>query len=84
MHHMDRATVRDLRYRFPEVEARLRQGETVEITKHKRVIARLVPERPQTTPAVPPFASRLKKIFGKKTLRVTGAELVRAERDEGN
>ncbi len=46
MHHMKKATVRDLRYRFREVENLLREGEEIEITKRKRVIARLLPPGP--------------------------------------
>jgi len=33
MHHMRKATVRDLRYRFPVVEDLLGEGEEVQITK---------------------------------------------------
>jgi antitoxin (DNA-binding transcriptional repressor) of toxin-antitoxin stability system len=32
--------VRDLRYRFPEIESRLRDGKEIEITKRRKVIAR--------------------------------------------
>jgi antitoxin (DNA-binding transcriptional repressor) of toxin-antitoxin stability system len=46
-HIMKSATVRDLRYNFPEIEARLQRGEEIEIRKRKRVIARLVPVRPK-------------------------------------
>jgi antitoxin (DNA-binding transcriptional repressor) of toxin-antitoxin stability system len=81
---MEQATVRDLRYRFREVESRLQEGEESQITKHKRAIARLVPEPPAVTPRMPAFASRLARIHGKKKLAVSGAELIRAERDGGN
>ena len=84
MRHMGKVTVRDLRYRFPEVEAMLQEGEAIQITKHKKVIARLVPERPSGVPPTPPFAARLAKIFGTKKLAVSGARLIRAERDERN
>ena len=84
MYHMQRATVRDLRYRFPHVETLLREGEEIQITKRKQVIARLVPERPSSAPPTPPFAARLAKVFGKKKLAVSGAQLIRAERDERN
>jgi antitoxin (DNA-binding transcriptional repressor) of toxin-antitoxin stability system len=84
MHHMEKATVRDLRYRFPHVEALLQEGEEIQITKHRRVIARLVPERPAKAPPTPPFAARLAKVFGKKRLAVSGAQRIRAERDERN
>jgi len=84
MHHMEKATVRDLRYRFPHVETLLQEGEEIQITKHKRVIARLVPERVSPAPRLPDFAARLAKIYGKKKLAVSGAQLIRAERDERN
>jgi antitoxin (DNA-binding transcriptional repressor) of toxin-antitoxin stability system len=81
MHHMKTATVRDLRYRFPEIEARLREGEEIEIRKRKRVIARLVPERPRAGRSWPDFIARLQQIYGKKRLKVSGAELLAQERD---
>ena len=84
MHHMGKATVRDLRYRFPEVEAMLQEGEAIQVTKRNKVIARLVPERPSGVPSTPPFATRLAKIFGTKKLAISGARLIRAERDERN
>jgi antitoxin (DNA-binding transcriptional repressor) of toxin-antitoxin stability system len=81
---MAKASVRDLRYRFPEVEALLQEGEEIQITKRKRVVARLVPERPAGGSRRPDFAARLAKIYGKKRLAVSGARLIRAERDERN
>jgi hypothetical protein len=32
MYHMKTMTVRDLRYRFPQIEAQLREGEAIAIT----------------------------------------------------
>lgn len=84
MYHMKKATLRDLRYRFPLVETMLQEGEEIQITKHKRVIARLVPERPSVAPRLPDFTARLARIYGKKKLTVSGAHLIRTERDEGN
>jgi antitoxin (DNA-binding transcriptional repressor) of toxin-antitoxin stability system len=80
---MRKATVRDLRYHFPEIETLLQEGQEIQITKRKRVIARLVPERPAASVPLPDFMARLKEIYGNKKLKVTGAELIRAERDEG-
>jgi len=40
---MKSATVRDLRYDFPRLEAWLKGGEEILITKHSRPIGRLVP-----------------------------------------
>ncbi len=78
---MKKATVRDLRYRFSAIEAALRQGEEIEIRKRKRVVGRLVPVRPNAS-AYPDFSARVRKIFGKKTLPVSGAELVSWGRSE--
>ena len=40
---MHTLTVRDLRYDFAKVEAWLADGQEIEITKHGRTVARLVP-----------------------------------------
>jgi antitoxin (DNA-binding transcriptional repressor) of toxin-antitoxin stability system len=78
---MKTATVRDLRLHFPEIEARLRQGEEVQIRKRKQVIAKLVPIRPKAdAPYLPDFAARQRKIFGDKKMSVTGAEIVAWDR----
>ena len=82
MHHMKSATVRDLRYRFPEIEARLRKGQEITITKRRRVIARLVPVKPPRR-QWPDFFSRLQEIYGGKVSEVTGAELVSWTRGDG-
>ena len=81
MHHMVKASVRDLRYKFQAVEELLRQGEEIQITKRKRVIARLIPERDSRVPEIPDFLSRLKKIY-RKPLKVTGAEIISKDRED--
>lgn len=81
MHHMRKATVRDLRYRFSVVEDLLREGEEIQITKRKRVIARLLPPAPPTPKAFPDFLARQKKIFGKRRMKISGAEQLAAERE---
>jgi antitoxin (DNA-binding transcriptional repressor) of toxin-antitoxin stability system len=78
---MKKATVRDLRYRFRDVEYLLREGEEIQITKRKRVIARLVPAKPAVPARRPDFLARLKRIFHGKPLKVTGAELISRERN---
>ena len=77
---MRKATVRDLRYRFREVEDLLREGEEIQITKRKRVIARLVPAKPALPSRRPDFLARLSKIYRGKRMKVSGAELVAQER----
>lgn len=80
LHHMRKATIRDLRYRFSAVEDLLRDGEEIHITKRKRVIARLLPAKATAPSHRPDFLGRLKKIYRGKPLKVSGAELVSLER----
>ena len=77
---MKTATVRDLRYHFSEIEARLERGEEIEIRKRKRVIARLVPVRPKPG-AYPDFEARAREIFGDRITELTGTQIVAEDRD---
>ena len=78
---MKSATVRDLRYRFSEIESRLRQGETIEIRKRKQVVGRLIPVR-QKASDYPNFKGRARDIFGDRILPDAGADLVSWGREE--
>jgi antitoxin (DNA-binding transcriptional repressor) of toxin-antitoxin stability system len=80
MYHMKKASVRDLRYEFRKIERMLRQGEEVQITKRRRVIARLVPEAAEGAMEMPDFLARLRSIYGDKVLAVSGADLLSADR----
>ena len=80
MFHMKAFTVRDLRQRFPDVEARLKRGETVVVRKRRKVIGRIVPEPPKLL-QYPDFEEIQKEIFGNKIIGRTFTELVREERD---
>lgn len=84
MYHMTKASVRDLRYDFKKIERLLLRGEEIQITKHRRVIGRLVPESAEaakTAKELPDFMGRLRKIYGDKVLAVSGAELISKDRD---
>jgi antitoxin (DNA-binding transcriptional repressor) of toxin-antitoxin stability system len=80
MYHMKKASVRDLRYDFKKIERLLHQGEEVQITKRRRVIARLVPEGVESSAVVPDFLGRLRKIYSEKMLTKTGAQLLDEDR----
>ena len=80
IYHMRKASVRDLRYAFKKIERLLHQGEEIQITKRRRVIARLVPESEQSAAEVPDFLGRSRAIYGDKVLAVSGAELVSEDR----
>jgi antitoxin (DNA-binding transcriptional repressor) of toxin-antitoxin stability system len=80
MYHMKKASVRDLRYKFPQIEAELRSGEEIQITKRKRVIARLLPVRPHAPKSAPDFGKLLRDIYGDKVMKTVGADLVSEQR----
>ena len=77
---MKRASIRDLRYGFKKIERLLCQGEEIQITKRRRVIARLVPESTELAAPKPDFMERLRAIYGEKILKVSGAELIAHDR----
>jgi antitoxin (DNA-binding transcriptional repressor) of toxin-antitoxin stability system len=81
MCHMRKASVRDLRYAFKKIERLLHQGEEIQITKRRRVIARLVPESGVSPAEVPDFLGRLRAIYGDRELAVSGAEVVSEDRN---
>ncbi len=81
MYHMQKASIRDLRYQFRKVEDLLKQGEEIEITKRKRVIATLVPIKRERKIKIPDFEARLRKIYGNRKLKVSGAELIARDRE---
>jgi len=76
---MKKASVRDLRYRFPEIEAQLNKGEEIEIRKRRKVIGRLLPVRSKSD-AYPDFAALSRRIFGKRKSRRTATDLVSDDR----
>lgn len=69
---MKTASVRDLRQNFPRVMAWINDGEQVAVTMRRKVIARLVPEKPEVPkdePTAPDFAAISRGIFGKRSLQ---------------
>ena len=80
MYHMNTASIRDLRYGFKKIERLLRQGQEIQITKRRRIIARLIPERAEQTIELPDFLKRLRATYGDKILPVTGAEIIGEDR----
>lgn len=77
---MKTASVRDLRYDFPKVEAWLKAGEEIQITKRNKVIGLLVNE-PAAAAEVPKFDVKEHKAWLKK---VWGDGVLSAEEWEEN
>ena len=81
MYHMVRASVRELRYDFKSVEAKLGAGEEIEIVKRNRVIAHLVPVAPPKAPRID-FEAQLKTIWGDKINDFSMVDLISEGRGE--
>ena len=77
---MKQATLRDLRYNFDHIATLLQDGEEIQITKRKRVVARLLPPAVPTPVERPDFMGRLKEIYGDRVMEVSGAQLLEEER----
>lgn len=79
---MKTATVRDLRYDFPKIEAWLRAGEEIQITKGSKPLGRFLPEskaaKRKTTPSQPDYLARAKRIFGERVFTQAEIEEARA------
>ncbi len=80
MCHMTKASVRDLRYGFKRIERLLREGEEIQITNRRRIVARLIPESADAPAKLPDFLKRLRATYGDKILPVTGADLIAEDR----
>lgn len=78
---METASIRDLRHRFGSLLAWLDEGKEIQITMRRKVIARLVPEKPapRTRIKIPDFAGRLRRIHGKRVLPAEAAAALLAE-----
>ena len=81
---MKTATVRDLRYGFPRIESWLQNGEQIEITKHGRAIARLVPATKASRRIVKPdIMVQLKEVWGERVFTAKEVAEMRAAELEG-
>jgi antitoxin (DNA-binding transcriptional repressor) of toxin-antitoxin stability system len=72
---MKTATIRDLRYNFPKVEAWLCGGEEIALTKRGHLLGRIIPDRgvvPKRN--MPDFASRARSVCGNR--KINTAELL--------
>jgi prevent-host-death family protein len=79
MSYMGRATVsiRELQQNLKRVMARVERGETVEVTRRRRPVARLAPVGPARAAAQwPDLEARTRAVFGVKVITPGGADIV--------
>jgi antitoxin (DNA-binding transcriptional repressor) of toxin-antitoxin stability system len=78
---MKTATVRDLRYDFPKLEAWLAGEEEILITKHSKVVAKISRATEPTTTELPPhpnYEARRKRIWGDRIFTQAEVDDMRA------
>lgn len=73
---MKRANIRELRHRTAAVLEHVAKGETVEICKRNRPIARITPIPPKEPVKLPNFRGRLDRVYGSTCLPTTGTAVV--------
>jgi len=78
---MKTASVRDIRQNFPRIMAWIADGEQVAITMRRKVVARLIPEKPAVLRKIeaPDFAGISRRIFGDRIIKT---DAVQSEREE--
>jgi prevent-host-death family protein len=76
-------SVRELQQNLKRVMARVERGETVEVTRRRRPVARLAPVR-ATGPlsAWPDLDARARAVFGDRVVTPGGAEVVIEDRGD--
>ncbi|PAZ01576.1 MAG: hypothetical protein CAK85_02605 [Spartobacteria bacterium AMD-G5] len=78
---MKTATIRDLRYDFPKLEAWLAGGEEILITKHSKPVAKIslpISKVADKLPPHPDYRARLKRIWGDRVFSREEVEEMRA------
>jgi antitoxin (DNA-binding transcriptional repressor) of toxin-antitoxin stability system len=78
---MKTATIRDLRYDFPKLQAWLAEGEEILITKHSKPVAKISPPSAEASGKLPPhpdYRARRKRIWGDKVFTREEVEEMRA------
>lgn len=85
MSYMPKATVsvRELQQNLKRVMTRVERGETVEVTRRRRPVARLLPVTPTgRASAWPDLEARTRAVFGDRMITPGGADVVIADRAE--
>ena len=75
---MKTASVRELRQNFGSLLTWIKEGQEIQITMHRKVVARLIPDRtePRKRGRMPDFAARLRKIHGNKEISAENAQAI--------
>jgi antitoxin (DNA-binding transcriptional repressor) of toxin-antitoxin stability system len=80
---MKTTTVRDVQHNLKKILQWIEDGEVVTVTRHKRVVANIVPSTPASRKVEwPDFAGRLAEIWGKGAHGKPASTIIIDERNE--
>jgi prevent-host-death family protein len=80
---MTSVSMRDLQHNLKRVMARVERGEVVDVTRHRRLVARLVPlDATEPVSGWPDLEARTRAVFGDRVIEPGGAELIAEDRGE--
>jgi prevent-host-death family protein len=86
MSYMRKATnisIRELQQNLKGVIARVERGQIVEVTRHRRPVARLEPMRPRgAVPPWPDLDARAQAVFGNRLVTPSPSDIVIEDRGE--
>jgi prevent-host-death family protein len=76
-------SVRELQQNLKRVMTRVERGETVEVTRRNRPVARLSPARPSAAASDwPDLDARTRSVFGNRLVSPSGSQVVKNDRGE--
>jgi prevent-host-death family protein len=77
-------SIRELQQNLKRVMARVERGETVEVTRRRRLVAKLAPVTPVGPVSPwPDLKTRRRAVFGNRVIEPGGSDLVIDGRDDG-
>jgi prevent-host-death family protein len=83
MRKVTNISIRELQQNLKRVIARVERGQIVEVTRHRRPVARLEPMRPiGAVPPWPDLGARARAVFGDRLVMPGPSEIVIEDRGE--
>lgn len=82
MYDMNPVSVRELQRAVGTILARVEKGESIDITRRGRPVARIVPLRPQPPEPWPDLTARAEAVMGRRQVVPPGSQQLSADRGE--
>jgi prevent-host-death family protein len=81
MHYMNSLSVRELQQNIKQVMDRVQRGESIEVTRRRRPVARIVPvAAPAAAAPWPDLDARARKALGSRVIEPPASEQLLADR----